>query len=93
MAELRPGMRPYESVTYFFDRGADLCGLGDAAREVLSGTYRELRVQVLVDCDDGRLDVYTGYRVQHIGARAPYKVGSASILQPISTRSARSRLS
>ncbi|MDQ3932413.1 MAG: glutamate dehydrogenase [Actinomycetota bacterium] len=75
MSELRADMRPYEAVTYFFDRAADLCKLDDAAREVLSGTYRELRVQVLVDRDDGALDVYTGYRVQHNGARGPYKGG------------------
>ncbi len=75
MSELRADMRPYEAVTYFFDRAADLCRLGDAAREVLSGTYRELRVQVLVDRDEGGIDVYTGYRVQHNGARGPYKGG------------------
>ena len=44
-------------------------------RHVLRGTYRELRVQVPVRMDDGRLEVFTGYRVQHNGARGPYKGG------------------
>jgi glutamate dehydrogenase (NAD(P)+) len=42
---------------------------------VLRTTYREIRVQVPVRMDDGTLQVYTGYRVQHNGARGPYKGG------------------
>ncbi|MGH2829464.1 MAG: Glu/Leu/Phe/Val family dehydrogenase [Actinomycetota bacterium] len=68
-------MTPYESVTFFFDRAADHIGLDDEMREVLRGTYRETRVQVPVRLDDGRLLVFNGYRVQHNGARGPYKGG------------------
>lgn len=68
-------MTPFEAVGYFFERAADIVGLGDAAREVLRETYRELRVQVPVRRDDGSLDTAVGYRVQHNGARGPYKGG------------------
>ncbi len=68
-------MTPYEAVNYFFERAADICALTDAPREVLRATYRELRVQVPLRCDDGRFEVYVGYRVQHNGARGPYKGG------------------
>jgi glutamate dehydrogenase (NAD(P)+) len=44
-------------------------------REILRTSYRELTVQVPVRMDDGRLEVYTGYRVQHNAARGPYKGG------------------
>ena len=68
-------MTPDEAVTYFFDRAADHIGLADEMREVLRTSYRELRVQVPVRMDDGTLRVYTGYRIQHNGARGPYKGG------------------
>jgi glutamate dehydrogenase (NAD(P)+) len=42
---------------------------------MLRQPWRELRVQVPVRMDDGRLEVFTGYRVQHNGARGPYKGG------------------
>ncbi|MDX1659528.1 MAG: Glu/Leu/Phe/Val dehydrogenase dimerization domain-containing protein [Nitriliruptorales bacterium] len=73
--EIRPDMTPFESVNYFFHKAADIDELSDAAVAVLSGTYRELRVQVPVRRDSGDLDVYIGYRVQHNGARGPYKGG------------------
>src|SRR5680860_881417 len=73
--ELRDDMTPFEGVNYFFHKAAVICELSDAAMEVLTGTYRELRVQVPVRRDDGSLQVYVGYRVQHNGARGPYKGG------------------
>jgi glutamate dehydrogenase (NAD(P)+) len=73
--KLSDRMTPYESVTYFFDQAADHVGLDDEMREVLRGTYRETTVQVPVRMDDGRLMVFSGYRVQHNGARGPYKGG------------------
>jgi glutamate dehydrogenase (NAD(P)+) len=70
-----PEMSPFEAVSFFFDRAAEHVGLSDEIRDVLRGTYRELRVQVPIRMDDGRLEVFTGYRVQHNGARGPYKGG------------------
>lgn len=73
--DLRSDMTPFEAVNFFFTRAADVNHLGDEAVAVLSGTYRELRVQVPVRRDSGALEVYSGYRVQHNGARGPYKGG------------------
>jgi glutamate dehydrogenase (NAD(P)+) len=70
-----PEMNPFEAVSFFFDQAADHLDLADEMRQVLRGTYRELRVQVPIRMDDGRLEVFTGYRVQHNGARGPYKGG------------------
>jgi len=72
---LSDSLTPHQSVTYFFDRAADQIGLDDEMRDVLRGSYRELSVQVPVRMDDGRLMVFNGYRVQHNGARGPYKGG------------------
>lgn len=68
-------MTPFEAVNWFFGRAADIDHLSDAAIAVLTDTYRELQVQVAVRRDDGDMSVYTGYRVQHNGARGPYKGG------------------
>lgn len=73
--ELRDDMTPFEAVNYFFHKAAEIDHLTDAAVAVLTGTYRELRVQVPMRRDDGSLDVFVGYRVQHNGARGPYKGG------------------
>ena len=73
--EPRSGMSPFEAVNYFFNIAADLDHLTDPERAVLSGTYRELRVQIPVRRDNGSLDVFVGFRVQHNAARGPYKGG------------------
>jgi glutamate dehydrogenase/leucine dehydrogenase len=55
-------------------RGSSIA-LRPAAREALRGTYRELRVQVPVHRTEGDVTFFVGYRVQHNGARGPYKGG------------------
>jgi glutamate dehydrogenase (NAD(P)+) len=37
--------------------------------------YREVTVQIPVKLADGKIHVYSGYRIQHNGARGPYKGG------------------
>ena len=68
-------MTPIESVNAFFDRGAQLIHLKDEMYDVLKTSYREISVQVPVRMDSGELRVFSGYRVQHNGARGPYKGG------------------
>ncbi|MGH2729391.1 MAG: Glu/Leu/Phe/Val family dehydrogenase [Actinomycetota bacterium] len=68
-------MTPYEAATYFFHQSAGRLNLDDEMREVLASTYRELAVQIPIRMDDGRLEVFRGYRIQHNGARGPYKGG------------------
>ena len=38
-------------------------------------SYREVQVQIPVTLGDGKIHVFTGFRVQHNGARGPYKGG------------------
>ena len=44
-------------------------------RRILLAPFREVTVEVPVRMDDGRIEVYTGYRIQHNGARGPCKGG------------------
>jgi glutamate dehydrogenase (NAD(P)+) len=75
VVELTNDLSPHEAVQYFFHDVADQLGIDDQTRAVLNGTYREIRVQLPVRRDDGGVDTFYGYRVQHNGARGPYKGG------------------
>ena len=75
MPSPRPTMTPYEGVTWYFDRAADQLHLSDDLRELMRHPWRELKVEVPVRLDNGSLKVFIGYRVQHNGARGPYKGG------------------
>jgi glutamate dehydrogenase (NAD(P)+) len=65
----------FDAVNEFFDGAADRLGLADSLREMLKRPWRELQVQIPVRMDDGQIQVFTGYRVQHNAARGPYKGG------------------
>jgi glutamate dehydrogenase (NAD(P)+) len=62
-------------VNAYFDEAAEVVKLKDELYDVLKTPYREIDVQVPVRMDDGELLVCRGYRVQHNGARGPYKGG------------------
>ncbi len=68
-------MGAFEAVQGFFEEAAERLGLEPSMRAALSTHARELTVQVRVPMDDGSLAVFPGYRVQHNGARGPYKGG------------------
>ena len=68
-------LTPFEAVTQLFHEAADRMSLDDQTREALAGTYREIRVQIPLRRDEGTVQTLYGYRVQHNGARGPYKGG------------------
>ena len=58
-----------------FDRTAEILHLDDDMRKVLRVPKRELTVNFPVRMDDGRLEMFSGYRVQHNVNRGPAKGG------------------
>ena len=56
-----------------FKLAAERLGLDKDMQLLLSTPFRELRVEIPVRMDDGRLQVFIGYRVQHNGVRGPAK--------------------
>jgi glutamate dehydrogenase (NAD(P)+) len=72
---MRAEVSNYDIVNHWFDLACDRIGLADDVRAVLRSSYREVRVQIPVRLSDGQIHVYSGYRVQHNGARGPYKGG------------------
>ncbi len=65
----------YEIVSHYFDKAAERLDLDEDVAAVLRSSYREVQVQVPIKQSDGKIHVYAGYRVQHNGARGPYKGG------------------
>ena len=58
-----------------FEDAARALGLDDDLAAVLARPERALTVEFPVAMDDGRIEVFTGYRVQHSSARGPSKGG------------------
>ena len=58
-----------------FEIAANLIGLEPSMQVLLKSPFRTVSVEVPVRMDDGRLEVFRGYRVQHNGARGPCKGG------------------
>ena len=66
---------PWLAAETRFDNAARKLNLDDGMRKVLKSPAREITVSIPVQLDDGRLEVFTGYRVQHSIARGPGKGG------------------
>ncbi len=58
-----------------FDKAADLMNLDPDIRKILQTTSNEIIIHFPVKMDDGRIEVFSGYRVQHNDALGPYKGG------------------
>ncbi len=68
-------INPWQSAAHRFDEAAEKLRLDDGMRKVLRTPAMELTVNIPVVLDDGRIEVFTGYRVQHSIARGPAKGG------------------
>ena len=66
---------PWVAAETRFDEAATRLQLDDGLCKVLRNPSREITVHIPVRLDDGRLEVFTGYRVQHSIARGPGKGG------------------
>jgi glutamate dehydrogenase (NAD(P)+) len=65
----------YDNVTRQFDKAADMVKLDENIRKILAMTTNEIVVNFPVKMDDERIEMFTGYRVQHNSALGPYKGG------------------
>jgi glutamate dehydrogenase (NAD(P)+) len=65
----------WQNAHQYFDRVFKTMNLDQTWRQVLSSPKRVLTVSCPIRMDDGRIQVFTGYRAQHNGARGPFKGG------------------
>ncbi|HYJ47923.1 MAG TPA: Glu/Leu/Phe/Val dehydrogenase [Pyrinomonadaceae bacterium] len=68
-------LNPFKIAKQQFDRAADYLELEDSMRRVLKSAKRQLVVAIPVKMDNGEVQVFEGYRVQHNIARGPAKGG------------------
>jgi glutamate dehydrogenase len=62
-------------VIHLINRTKEIIGLTDDEVEILTAPKRLLEVSLPVRMDDGRLEVFNGYRIQHNDALGPFKGG------------------
>ncbi len=72
---LEQEINPWEAQAARFDFAARKLNLEDGLWKLLRHPSREIIVHFPVIMDDGRTEVFTGYRVQHSQARGPGKGG------------------
>jgi glutamate dehydrogenase (NAD(P)+) len=66
---------PFEAMQARFDQAAVHLGLGPNLRAILRSCEREITISIPVVMDDGAVQVFEGFRVQHSTARGPAKGG------------------
>ena len=73
--QVAPAINAWQVAQRQFDLAADKLNLDPGLRRVLREPRRELTVHFPVKMDDGNVEVFTGYRVQHNLGRGPAKGG------------------
>ena len=68
-------LNPWEAQQARFNFAAQKLNLDEGLWKILLSPSREIIVHIPVSMDDGRLEVFTGFRVQHSIARGPAKGG------------------
>jgi glutamate dehydrogenase (NAD(P)+) len=68
-------LNPFEQAVAQFDAAAERLTLSQGLRAILRKPKREITVNFPVRMDDGTVEVFTGYRVQHNINRGPAKGG------------------
>ena len=68
-------INPFAIAQQQFDEAAEILGLDDGMRQFLRVPQREFRFSLPVKMDDGKVQVFQGYRVQYNSARGPTKGG------------------
>src|SRR5215475_6662471 len=72
---VKEDLNPFRIAMRQFDYAAEKCGLDPGMCEVLRRPRRALVLSLPVKMDDGSIQVFEGFRVQHNNARGPCKGG------------------
>ena len=65
----------YQNVTMQVDKAANMMDLDPDIHQILSRPTNEIVVNFPVKLADGRVEMFTGYRIQHNNSLGPYKGG------------------
>jgi glutamate dehydrogenase/leucine dehydrogenase len=73
MSQAKPN--PFENALEQLRIAAEYLKLDEGLHQILASPKRQLTVSLPVKMDDGKIKVFTGYRVQYNDARGPFKGG------------------
>ncbi len=65
----------YEDTLRYLTGATRIMGVGARIERLLMLPSRQLKVEIAIEMDDGSVGVYEGFRIQHNGARGPFKGG------------------
>ena len=68
-------MQAFEATNFYFEQAANCLDLSENVRTLMITPDREVRVEVVIELDSGKIGNFIGYRVQHDNARGPFKGG------------------
>jgi glutamate dehydrogenase (NAD(P)+) len=71
----KPSRNPFQTALGQFNQYAEYLGVEENIRRRIAAIDRELTVNFPVKMDDGTLQMFMGYRVQHDRSRGPFKGG------------------
>jgi glutamate dehydrogenase (NAD(P)+) len=65
----------FEDTVRYFSNASKIMDLGSRIEKLLVNPDRQVKVELAIEMDDGSIGVFSGFRVQHNGARGPFKGG------------------
>ncbi len=68
-------MKASESTNYYFQKAAKVLHMQGQLERILMLPKREVKVECIVELDNGEVATYRGFRVQHDASRGPMKGG------------------
>ena len=68
---------PYDNMLAVLEQAANMLGIESAEYECYKYPECELKVSIPIRMDDGSVQVFDGYRVQHSSTRGPCKSRSS----------------
>ncbi len=66
---------PYQNVVDVMEQAMEIGHINRDTFEIIKNPQRETKVYLPVEMDDGHVEVFEGYRVQHSNIRGPFKGG------------------
>lgn len=66
---------PYENVVSVMEKAMSAGCIDKKMFEIIKNPQREVKVYLPVEMDDGTIQVFEGYRIQHSNIRGPFKGG------------------
>lgn len=68
-------MNAFEATNLYFGRAASIMQLSPSIIRLFETPQREVKVGLTIEMDNGEVQTFQGYRVQHDNARGPWKGG------------------